>query len=100
MNPTTTDLFQELVDSLFHALTAVGSTSTWSTTITPLSTPSPPVCVASPLVNPVTYSGLVEGCSGFLLQCSLALEIHPLECVTSPPTDRAKISYSCHLDEH
>lgn len=102
MNPTTTDLFHELVDNLCHALTAEESTSTQSTTITPPSTPSPPVCVASPIVNPATYSGLVEGCNGFQLQCSLALEIHPpLRCVSSPLRElKYPPSYSCHLDEH
>lgn len=102
MNPTTTDLFQELVDNLCHALTAVGSISTPSTTITPPSTPSPPVCVARSMVNPATYSGLVESCNGFLLHCSLALEIHPpLRCVSSPLRElKYPSSYSCHLDEH
>lgn len=63
---------------------------------TPASVPpstSAPVYTASRVVNPAPYSGSAEECNGFLLQCSLALEmqLHRL------PTERAKISFILSL---
>lgn len=34
-----------------------------------------PVYIASAMVKPAPYSGLEEDCNGFLLQCSMALEM-------------------------
>lgn len=50
----------------------------------------PPVC------SPAPFSGLVEECNGFLLQCSLALEMQP----HLYSTDKAKIvPYHIPADE-
>ncbi|KAK3526593.1 hypothetical protein QTP70_030729 [Hemibagrus guttatus] len=36
-----------------------------------------PSAVASPMAKPVPFTGLAEDCNGFLLQCSLVLEMQP-----------------------
>ncbi|KAK3552373.1 hypothetical protein QTP86_011275 [Hemibagrus guttatus] len=49
----------------------------------------------SPVATPVPYSGSAEDCNGFLLQCSLALEMQP----HLYPDDRAKVAFIIsHLD--
>lgn len=80
------DPFQEVVDALKRALSSTTSASPVTTS------PSPPVA-SSPIANPVLYSGLVEDCDGFLLQCPLALEMQ------SPrfPTERAKVAFIISL---
>ncbi|KAK3556977.1 hypothetical protein QTP70_022326 [Hemibagrus guttatus] len=76
------DLVEELAEALRRALTsATGST-------TPESASSPPV-YASPMAAPAPYSGAAEDCNGFLLQCSLALEMQS----HLYPDDRAKIAF-------
>ncbi|ROL47934.1 Retrotransposon-derived protein PEG10 [Anabarilius grahami] len=82
LNLSAPDPFQEVVDALKRALS--GTTSTSPVTITP----SPPV-VSSPVASPAPYSGSAEDCVGFLLQCSLALEMLS-HCFTA---ERAKIGY-------
>ncbi len=94
------DLFQEIVDNLRRILTStttttatnsVPTTATAATSVTtstaPPSSPSP--VITSPMAKPAPYSGLAEECNGFLLQCSLALEMQP----QLYPTDRAKIAF-------
>ncbi|XDV29402.1 hypothetical protein PO909_032536 [Leuciscus waleckii] len=80
------DPFQEVVDALKRALSSTTSASPVTTS------PSPPVA-SSPVANPASYSGLAEDCDGFLLQCSLALEMQ------SPrfPTERAKVAFIISL---
>lgn len=78
MDPDWSNLFQE---QSYRA--AIVPTSASSTLI------SPPVYVASTMVMPMLYSGLVEDCIDFLLQCSLALERQPHQF----PTERANISF-------
>ncbi len=84
------DPFQELVDNLRRVL------------LTPTATPVPPVTnttssspsvIASPMAKPAPFTGVAEECKGFLLQCSLALEMQPHLYTT----DRAKIAFIISL---
>ncbi|KAK3539303.1 hypothetical protein QTP86_034162, partial [Hemibagrus guttatus] len=89
------DPLQELVDVLHHALTRVpASRSPVSSSASTAASPSPPM-IASPMATPAPYSGSVEDCNGFLLQCLLALEMQP----HLYPDDRAKVAFIIsHLD--
>ncbi|KAK3516460.1 hypothetical protein QTP70_014791 [Hemibagrus guttatus] len=49
---------------------------------------SVPLC-SSPMAQPAPYSGSVEDCNGFLLQCSLVLEMQP----HLYPTERSKVAF-------
>ncbi|KAK3524746.1 hypothetical protein QTP86_002194 [Hemibagrus guttatus] len=49
---------------------------------------SAPLC-SSPMAQPAPYSGSVEDCNGFLLQCSLVLEMQP----HLYPTERSKVAF-------
>ncbi len=84
------DPFQEIVDHLKRTLTTMTTTTaaTSVTTTMTSSTSNPPV-IASPMARPAPYSGRAEECNGFLLQCSLALEMQP----HLYPTERAKIAF-------
>ncbi|MGL5501319.1 MAG: DUF4939 domain-containing protein, partial [Plesiomonas shigelloides] len=79
---STTDPVKELVDILRQALQGATSASHAA------SAPSPPAA-SSPVATLAPYSGLAEECNGFLLQCSLALEMQSARF----PTERAKIAY-------
>ncbi|XP_041947343.1 uncharacterized protein LOC121708613 [Alosa sapidissima] len=82
MQPPNADPFRELVNEFRQALTAA------------LAHPAPPPAVpSSPVVNPTPYSGAPEGCKGFLLQCSLALEMQAHRF----PTGRSRIAYIISL---
>ncbi|KAK3520197.1 hypothetical protein QTP70_017927 [Hemibagrus guttatus] len=48
---------------------------------------SAPLC-SSPMAQPAPYSGSVDDCNGFLLQCSLVLEMQP----HLYPTERSKVA--------
>ncbi len=87
---SSSDPFQEIVDHLKRVLTTMTTTTaaTSVTTTTTSSTSNPPV-IASPMARPAPYSGRVEECNGFLLQCLLALEMQP----HLYPTERAKIAF-------
>ncbi len=73
--------------------------------LTPTTTPVPPVTnitnttssspsvIASPMAKPAPFTGVAEQCNGFLLQCSLALEMQPHLYAT----DRAKIAFIISL---
>jgi len=79
------DPFQELVDTLRRALTTnPPSPQPAITTVTP----SPPV-YPSPMAKPAPFSGLAEDCNGFLLQCSLVLEMQPHLF----PTEHSKVAF-------
>lgn len=75
MNPTDPDPFKESVETMRREL--AGHTAPPVTTATSIPHSPSPIIVASPMVNPVPYSGTVQDCNGFLLQCSLALEMQP-----------------------
>ncbi|XP_058242928.1 extracellular calcium-sensing receptor-like [Hemibagrus wyckioides] len=93
MEPTAADAIQQLASVLRRVLPALQE----STASQPFPQPPPPnpevVCPAGPMAMPSTYSGSAEDCSGFLLQCSLAMEMQPHRF----PTDRAKIAYIISL---
>ena len=74
MNTQQNDPIQELVQELRRTLT-------------------PARMASSPLVNPTPYSGTPEQCKGFLLQCSLALEMQPARF----PTERSRMAYIVSL---
>ncbi|KAL2092484.1 hypothetical protein ACEWY4_012282 [Coilia grayii] len=78
------ELFQELVDGLNQRPTTPQGTQN------PGMPPLPP---AGHVVNPTPYSGSPEGCSGFLLPCSLALEMQAPRYTS----DRARIAYIISL---
>ncbi|KAK3561538.1 hypothetical protein QTP86_007782 [Hemibagrus guttatus] len=86
---STPDPVSELVEALRRALintpAAAPPAATSASTAT---SPSPPV-IASPVATPAPFSGLAEDCNGFLLQCSLALEMQP----HLYPDDRAKVAF-------
>lgn len=54
-----------------------------------LGLPPPQLPQVGPMGTPATYSGAPESCNGFLLQCTLALEMQHHRY----PTDRAKIAF-------
>ncbi|KAK3529972.1 hypothetical protein QTP86_009360 [Hemibagrus guttatus] len=86
---STPDPLHELVEALHRALASMpGSTAPASSSASAVASPSPPV-IASPVAAPALYSGKAEDCNGFLLQCSLALEMQP----HSYPDDRAKVAF-------
>ncbi|KAK3510314.1 hypothetical protein QTP70_001363 [Hemibagrus guttatus] len=83
------DPLYELVEALRRALASMPrSTAPASSSASAVASPSPPV-IASPVAAPALYSGKAEDCNGFLLQCSLALEMQP----HSYPDDRAKVAF-------
>ncbi len=55
--------------------------------------PSPIPSSASPMAQPGNFSGEAAACSGFLLQCSLYLEMQPQLF----PTERSKIAFIISL---
>ncbi len=87
------DPFQELVDSLKKVLLHPPSPTVCPApapppTSTTTSTPSP-IVFASPMARPAPYSGSAEECNGFLLQCTLTIDLHPQMF----PTDQSKIAF-------
>ncbi|KAK3572866.1 hypothetical protein QTP86_009049, partial [Hemibagrus guttatus] len=89
------DLITELVEVLRRALNpAPAAAPTAVTSASAASSASPPV-IASPVAIPAPFSGSVGDCNGFLLQCSLVLEMQP----HLYPDDRAKVAFIIsHLD--
>lgn len=76
MNLAVVDPFQELVDSLCKVLSTPVYTPTASPSpVSATATSSAPIYTAITMVNPAPYSGSVDECNGFLLQCSLILEL-------------------------
>ncbi|KAK3531151.1 hypothetical protein QTP70_013258 [Hemibagrus guttatus] len=85
------DPFKDLVDALRQALTVHPAPTPAPPTITSANTattPSP-LLYASPMAKPAPYSGSVEDCNGFLLQCSLVLEMQPHMF----PTEQSKVAF-------
>ncbi len=86
------DPFQELVDTLKRILTRSASPplpASISTPVTSAINSSSPVMFASPMARPAPYSGEPEECNGFLLQCSLTIDLHPQMFLT----DQVKIAF-------
>ncbi|KAK3539458.1 hypothetical protein QTP70_008492 [Hemibagrus guttatus] len=92
---STLDPISELVEALRCALTSAPAAGPPAITSASTATsPSPPV-IASPVATPAPFSGSAEDCNGFLLQCSLALEMQP----HLYPNDRTKVAFIIsHLD--
>ncbi|KAK3512423.1 hypothetical protein QTP70_009845 [Hemibagrus guttatus] len=82
------DPFQDLVDALRQTLTVHSAPTPAPPTITSANTTSP-LLYASPMAKPAPYSGSAEDCNGFLLQCSLVLEMQPHMF----PTERSKVAF-------
>jgi len=71
------DPFQDLVDALRRTFTSTSTVTTPAST-SAFSAASPsPSAVASPMAKPAPFTGLAEDCNGFLLQCTLVLEMQP-----------------------
>ncbi|KAL0168612.1 hypothetical protein M9458_036834, partial [Cirrhinus mrigala] len=92
---STSDPFQELVDSLKKVLLrapvipAPVSPSESSPAPSTSSSPLP----SSPMARPASYSGRAEECNGFLLQCSLVFTMQP----ALYPTDQSQIAFIISL---
>ncbi len=86
------DPFQELVDNLRRVLTPAPPPTPSNTSVSITTTSSSPVFV-SPMARPAPFSGVAEECNGFLLQCSLSIEIQPYQY----PTERSKIAFIVSL---
>ncbi len=91
-NMSSPDPFQEIVDALKRILTPSPVPPSPAPPDTNHATSSPPV-ITSPMAKPAHFSGSAEECNGFLLQCSLALEIQP----QLYPMERAKIAFLISL---
>ncbi len=91
-NMSSPDPFQEIVDALKRILTPSPVSPPPAPPDTNNATSSPPVNT-SPMAKPAPFSGSVEECNRFLLQCSLALEMQP----QLYPTERAKIAFLISL---
>ncbi|KAK3518834.1 hypothetical protein QTP70_014909 [Hemibagrus guttatus] len=93
MDPSSTppDPLQDLVAALRQALAALPAPAPTPPAITSADTVTAslaPLC-SSPMAQPVPYSGSVEDSNGFLLQCSLVLEMQP----HLYPTERSKVAF-------
>ncbi|ROL51528.1 Transposon Tf2-9 polyprotein [Anabarilius grahami] len=91
------DPFQALVDALRRTfiinpppppVITSPSPAPAAPTVSTVPSPSSPV-FTSPMARPAPYSGSVEDCSGFILQCELVLEMQP----HLYPTETAKIAF-------
>ncbi|ROL41980.1 Retrotransposon-like protein 1 [Anabarilius grahami] len=83
------DPFQDLVDALCRTLTST-STPAPSATTSAFTAASPsPSAIASPMAKTAPFTGLAEDCSGFILQCSLILEMQP----HLYPDDSTKVAF-------
>ncbi|KAK3535061.1 hypothetical protein QTP70_002592 [Hemibagrus guttatus] len=83
------DPLRDLVETLRQALAAPPTPAPPSPAATSTSTASSvPLCV-SPMAQPAPYSGSAEDCNGFILQCSLVLEMQP----HLYPTERSKVAF-------
>ncbi|KAK3542973.1 hypothetical protein QTP70_008091 [Hemibagrus guttatus] len=85
------DPLQDLVAALRQALAALPAPAPTTPAITSADTvtASSAPLFSSPMAQPVPYSGSVEDCNGFLLQCFLVLEMQP----HLYPTERSKVAF-------
>ncbi|KAK3550720.1 hypothetical protein QTP70_003960 [Hemibagrus guttatus] len=85
------DPLQDLVAALRQVLAALLTPAPTPPTTTSADTVTAslaPLC-SSPKAQPAPYSGSAEDCNGFLLQCSLVLEMQP----HLYPTERSKVAF-------
>ncbi|KAK3510435.1 hypothetical protein QTP70_006850 [Hemibagrus guttatus] len=85
---STPDPVQDLVEVLRHTLASAPTPAPPVTTSAFPASPTPSAA-ASPMAKPAPFTGSVEDCSGFLLQCSLVLEMQP----HLYPDDRSKVAF-------
>ncbi|KAK3561631.1 hypothetical protein QTP86_011254 [Hemibagrus guttatus] len=85
------DPLQDLVTALRQALAALPAPAPTPPAITSADTvtASSALLCSSSMAQPAPYSGSVEDCNGFLLQCSLVLEMQP----HLYPTERSKVAF-------
>ncbi len=86
------DPFQELVDSLKRVLLHPSSPPVCPGPAPPLPSTMPstsPIVFASPMARPAPFTGSAEERNGFLLQCTLTIDLHPQMF----PTDQSKIAF-------
>ncbi|KAK3545798.1 hypothetical protein QTP70_013125 [Hemibagrus guttatus] len=85
------DPFQDLAEALRRTLTVHPAPTPAPPAITSANTATTPslLLYASPMAKPAPYSGSAEDCSGFLLQCSLVLEMQPHMF----PTEQSKVAF-------
>ncbi|KAK3546861.1 hypothetical protein QTP86_003751 [Hemibagrus guttatus] len=87
------DPLRNLVETLRQALAALSAPAPPSPAATFANTASSaPLCV-SPMAQPAPYSGSAEDCNGFILQCSLVLEMQP----HLYPTEGSKVAFISQL---
>ncbi|KAK3517316.1 hypothetical protein QTP70_003234 [Hemibagrus guttatus] len=82
---------QDLVNAVRQALAALPAlapTPPATTSVNTVTTSSAPL-YANPMAQPAPYSGLAEDCNGFLLQCSLVMEMQP----HLYSTERSKVTF-------
>ncbi|KAK3518410.1 hypothetical protein QTP70_000605 [Hemibagrus guttatus] len=92
-NGSPSDPLRNLVETLRQALAALSAPAPPSPAATFANTASSaPLCV-SPMAQPAPYSGSAEDCNGFILQCSLVLEMQP----HLYPTERSKVAFISQL---
>ncbi|KAK3514221.1 hypothetical protein QTP70_009991 [Hemibagrus guttatus] len=85
------DPLHDLVETLQQTLAALpvpAPPSPAATSANTVTASSAPLCV-SPMAQPAPYSGSAEDCNGFILQCSLVLEMQP----HLYPTERSKVAF-------
>ncbi|KAK3528947.1 hypothetical protein QTP70_014160 [Hemibagrus guttatus] len=83
------DPVQDLVDALRRMLTSTFTPAPPATTSAFTAASPSPSMVASPMAKPAPFTGSEEDCNGFLLQCSLFLEMQP----HLYPDDRTKVAF-------
>ncbi len=85
------DPFQVLVDSLKKVLqnTPVSPAPSAPAPSPVVSSSSSQILFASPMARPAPFSGEAEECNGFLLQCSLTIELQPQMFTT----EQSKIAF-------
>ncbi|XP_048021894.1 uncharacterized protein apbb3 isoform X1 [Megalobrama amblycephala] len=83
------DPFQDLVDALRRTLTSTSTLAPPATTSAFTAASPSPIAVASPMAKPAPFTGSAEDCNGFLLQCSLVLEMQP----HLYPDDSTKVAF-------
>uniref|UniRef100_A0A8C1MIW4 CCHC-type domain-containing protein n=1 Tax=Cyprinus carpio TaxID=7962 RepID=A0A8C1MIW4_CYPCA len=83
------DPFQDLVDALRRTLNVPPAPSPPASTSGNDPNTSSPSVPSSPMAKPAPFSGSAEECSGFLLQCSLVLEMQP----HLYPTELSKVAF-------
>ncbi|ROL53540.1 Retrotransposon-like protein 1 [Anabarilius grahami] len=86
---STADPFQDLVTALRRTLTGTSTPAPPASTSAFHTASSSPSVTASHMAKPAPFSGSAEDCNGFILQCSLVLEMQS----HLYPDDKAKVAF-------